>query len=222
FCTLAVLLLFVAINSSGWMLLLVWPGLSAGVVGLGYLSLGHRVFGKRNDGTMSWISILILLPYLLYLWTIWHLLHWVSREPAYNTVVDGLVIGRRLLSSEIPTEIATVVDLTSEFPEPSALRNVDHYFGSPMLDASVLAPNELANLASNIAVATPPLYIHCAQGHGRTGLVAALTLIARGDAIDAQTALDLVTSSRPGVSLNRVQQDSLRTVASLLRSRRND
>ncbi|MFP2931679.1 tyrosine-protein phosphatase, partial [Pyxidicoccus sp. 3LG] len=34
-----------------------------------------------------------------------------------------------------------------------------------------------------------PLYVHCAQGHGRTGMIAAALLVARGDAADAATAL---------------------------------
>ena len=67
FSTLALLLAYFALTSRGWYLCLIWPALSFGVVGLGYLALGRRVFGKRPDGSMSLASVALLLPYLLYL-----------------------------------------------------------------------------------------------------------------------------------------------------------
>ena len=216
FSTLALLLVYFALTSRGWYQCLIWPALSFGVVGLGYLALGRRVFGKRPDGSMSLASVALLLPYLLYLWAVWHIIRLVSREPAHDNLVDGILIGRRLLSAEIPAGTQTVVDLTSEFPEPSALRSVPNYMAVPMLDASVLPSQSLANIASEIAMAESPVYIHCAQGHGRTGLIAALVLIARGDVTDPDTALKLVQSARPLVSLNGVQRDALKDAFPLI------
>lgn len=57
FSSLALLLALYAFTYFGWLLLLLWPALSFGVVGLAYLTLGHRVFGKRPDGSMSLASI---------------------------------------------------------------------------------------------------------------------------------------------------------------------
>ena len=102
FSTLSLLLAFYAFTNGGWFLLLAWPAISFGVIGLAYLTLGHRVFGKRPDGSMAPASVTILLPYLLYLWAVWHIIRLVSRESAYNTLVDGVLIGRRLLSAELP------------------------------------------------------------------------------------------------------------------------
>ena len=218
FSTLSLLLAFYAFTTGGWFLLLVWPAISFGVIGLAYLTLGHRVFGKLPDGSMAFASVAILLPYLLYLWAVWHIIRLVSREPAYNTLVDSVLIGRRLLAAELPAGTQTVVDLTSEFPEPSALRSVSNYVAAPMLDASVLPPQSLADLASKIATAETPLYIHCAQGHGRTGLVAALYLLARGDADNPDTAIEMIKSSRPLVGLNGVQRASLLAASKLLPS----
>ena len=218
FSALSLLLAFYAFTSGGWFLLLAWPAISFGVIGLAYLTLGHRVFGKRSDGSMAFASVAILLPYLLYLWGVWHIIRLVSREPAYNTLADCVLIGRRLLSRELPAGTRTVVDLTSEFPEPSVLRSVANYVAAPMLDASVLPPQSLADLASQIATAETPLYIHCAQGHGRTGLVAALFLLARGDADNPDTAIEMIQSSRPLVGLNGVQRASLLATSKLLLS----
>ena len=218
FSTLSLLLAYVAFTSGGWLLLLVWPAMSFGVIGLAYLAVGHRDFGKHPDGSMTFASVAILLPYLFYLWTVWHIIRLVSREPAYNTLVDGVLIGRRLLAAELPAGTQTVVDLTSEFPEPSALRSVSNYVAAPMLDASALPPQSLADLASQIATAETPLYIHCAQGHGRTGLVAALFLLAHGDADSPDTAIEMVKSTRPLVGLNGVQRASLLAASKLLPS----
>jgi len=212
------LLAFYAFASGGWFLLLAWPAISFGVIGLAYLTFGHRVFGKRPDGSMEFASVAILLPYLLYLWGVWHIIRLLFREPAHNTLVDGVLIGRRLLAAELPAGTQTVVDLTSEFPEPPALRSVSNYVAAPMLDASVLPPESLADLASQIATAETPLYIHCAQGHGRTGLVAALFLLAHGDADTPDTAIEMIQSSRPLVGLNGVQRASLLAASKLLPS----
>lgn len=131
-------------------------------------------------------------------------------------MADGVLIGRRLLSSELPAGTATVVDLTSEFPEPTSLRSVPNYIAAPMLDASVLPPQSLANLASQIATAKLPVYIHCAQGHGRTSLIASLVLLARGDADTPEAAIKLVHSARPLVGLNAEQRAALMEAAYLI------
>ena len=218
FSTLSLLLAFYALTCGGWFLLLAWPAISFGSIGFGYLTLDHRVFGKHADGSMAFASVATLLPYLLYLWAVWHLIRLISREPAYSTVVDGVLIGRRLLSSELPSDTQTVVDLTSEFPEPATLRSVSNYVAAPMLDASVLPPQSLADLGSRIAMAQTPVYIHCAQGHGRTGLVAAIVLLARGDADSPDAAIEMIRSSRPLVGLNEVQRIALLAASKLIQS----
>ena len=86
FSTLSLLLAFYAFTSGGWLLLLAWPAISFGVIGLAYLTLGHRVFGKRPDGSIASYSVAILLPYLLCLWVVWHIIRLLSSEPAYNTL----------------------------------------------------------------------------------------------------------------------------------------
>ena len=216
FLMLSLLLTFYALTCGGWFLLLTWPAISFGFISLAYLTLGHRVFGKRPDGSMAFASVTILLPYLIYLWAVWHIYRLASREPAYNTLVDGVFIGRRLLSSELPTGTQTVVDLTSEFTEPRALRSVTNYVAAPMLDASVLPPQSLADLAAQISTAKTPVYIHCAQGHGRTGLVAALVLLARGDADNPEVAIEIIRSSRPLIGLNYIQHATLQAASKLI------
>ena len=218
FSVLSILIAFYAFVSAGWFLVLLWPAISFGVVGLAYLFWGHRVFGKRRDGTMRIGSVVLLLPYLVYLWSGWHAIRLLSRERAYDSLTNEIWIGRRLLSSELPAGTQTVVDLTSEFPEPTALRSAPSYISAPMLDASSLSAQSLVEIVSSIAVAKTPIYLHCAQGHGRTGLVAALLLISRGEADDVDSAIAIIKSVRPGVGLNRFQLENLRKATAIIRA----
>ena len=151
-----------ALLFGGWFLLLFWPALCFGVVGGSYVKRGPRAFGKRDDGSMSFVSITLLLPYLGYLWTVWHTVRLVSREPAYNIVADGITIGRRLLSHERPSKTHTVVDLTCEFPEPSGMRSVAQYKAFPMLDATAASPDSLVAFVRSLSSTDDSIYIHCA------------------------------------------------------------
>ncbi len=207
-----------AVMYRGWGWLLLWPAVSFAVMAAGYLGAGLRVTGKRDDGTLAWWAMLLLLPYLLFGWSVWYVLRWLSRKPAYHRLSGGVLIGRRLLPGELPPEVETVVDLTSEFVEPAAIRNHTQYIAAPMLDAGVAAPQQLAELARRIAAERSTVYIHCAQGRGRTGLVASLVLLAKGEAADADDALQQVQAARPGVRLGSVQMKSLRAAAELLRA----
>jgi len=151
FSLIAVLLLVYAATTGGWFWLLLWPAISFGAVASAYFGLGPRVFGKRPNGTLSVISVAILLPYLLYLWVIWHVMRFVSREPPYNVLPSGVLIGRRLLSGELPSDANVVVDLTCEFPEPHGVRNAGRYISYPMLDASSSDPQTLIRLVRDLA-----------------------------------------------------------------------
>jgi hypothetical protein len=206
-----------ALLFGGWFLLLFWPALCFGVIGGSYVKWGPRAFGKRDDGSMSFVSITLLLPYLGYLWTVWHTVRLVAREPAYNNVADGITIGRRLLSHERPSKTHTVVDLTCEFPEPSGMRSVAQYKAFPMLDATAASPDTLVAFVRSLPSPDESIYIHCAQGHGRAGLVTALLLVARGLAADGDEAVLRLQAVRPAVGLNRVQRQALHQAVDLLR-----
>ncbi|MEM7478290.1 MAG: tyrosine-protein phosphatase [Planctomycetota bacterium] len=96
------------------------------------------------------------------------------------------------------------------------MRNVPNYVCAPMLDASALPSQELASIAGLIAKAESPVYIHCAQGHGRTGLVSALVLLALGKADNTDAAIEMVQSARPLVRLNVTQRAALLDASSLI------
>ena len=208
FAILAVLLGVLGVSQGGWHLLWLWPALSFGVVALGYLRLGPKVYGKSPKGLLSPFTQFLLLPYLLYLWTVWYALRFVKREPAISKLTETIFIGRRLLSHELPDNIDHVVDLTCEFNEPRALRSVE-YHSFQILDGFVPQQDQLREWSERVASLSGTIFIHCAEGHGRTGLMAASVLMQLGHSRAPEQAIAFIKSKRPLVHLGRRQREAL-------------
>jgi protein-tyrosine phosphatase len=219
FLTLALLLVSSVATNGGIAWLLVYPASRFAVVGVAYLTDRHEFFGKRLDGRLAPLAVLILLPYLVYVWSIWHLVRLLSREPAISRIDDELLIGRRLLNKELPAGVLTVVDLTSEFVESRCLRSVRNYVSFPILDASTRSASEIAELATGVAVLDAPIFIHCAQGHGRTGLIAAAVLLASGKTDSIDQAVSRLEQARPLLKLGRIQRKRLAEVHARLQQK---
>lgn len=213
FSLVAATLCFYAVRSGSALLLLLWPAMSFGLVAVAYFISEPAVFGKRQDGSMSKGNMLLLLPYLLYLWSVWHVARLLSREDAINTLDSDVIIGRRLLPSELTFSPGTIVDLTCEFPEPPAIRSSGQYISFPILDASAAASETIAEFAETLSGLESPVFIHCAQGHGRTALIASALLLSRGLASDADDALKKVQNARPLARPNAFQANTLRAAA---------
>jgi protein-tyrosine phosphatase len=62
------------------------------------------------------------------------------------------------------------------------------------------------------------VFIHCAQGHGRTGLAAIALLLHRGEVSDIEEGLSLLRSIRPGIGLSADQRACLEQCLPQLRS----
>ncbi len=56
-------------------------------------------------------------------------------------------------------------------------------------------------------------FIHCAQGHGRTGLFALGVMLKSGVTRTVSEGLEKLTSVRPGIRLTAVQRRCIETVA---------
>ena len=178
---------------------------------LAFLALGFAyglrcpaVLGKRLDGSLSWWSWVFFLPWHLYVRMVWSFIRQISREPAVNAVTENLIVGRRLLAQEVPPNIRLIVDLTAEFSEPSEVKRGRQYRNFPMLDAS--APDRKALFDFIDELPDLPVYVHCAQGHGRTGLFAMAYLVRRKIANSYAEAEKMLVSARPGIALNGVQK----------------
>ena len=206
FLSVAAVLVFYAYTIGAWGWLLVWPALSFTLVACGYLGLGPQVFGKRADGTLAWYSLATLLPYLLYTWAIWQLSRLCRREDCFNEIVSGLYVGRRALAHELPAHIRVVVDMTAEFPEPEGVRTGRRYLCLPTLDASVPTLAAIRDLLETLTGISDPVYIHCAEGHGRSGTLAAALLLYKGLEDNVEDAIARLRECRPGIHLTEAQK----------------
>ncbi len=193
-------------STVGGLILPGW-GVTLLILGVAHARGAHGVFGKQVDGRLPLWSRLLYLPLLIYTGVVWHLVRLLSREPACNKVTDDLVVGRRLLPSELEGEFENYVDLTAEYSEPRAIGRKTSYLSFPILDAA--APTAEALLVAVSRLRAGRTYIHCAQGHGRTGLFALAVLLNSGAAKSLEEGLQMLRVVRQGIRLNREQRDCI-------------
>jgi len=123
-----------------------------------------------------------------------------------------------LLKNEFPEKIKTVIDLTCEFSEDRLIVKNTDYYNFQILDASIPNSEELADFINKISRIDAPVFIHCAEGHGRTALVASLFLIAKGKAGTLSDAYEMLKIKRPLVKLNRKQKRCAEDTLKLLKN----
>lgn len=102
------------------------------------------------------------------------------------------------------------MDLTAEFAEARAVRMGRHYLALPTLDTGVPSEGEFEQLVRKVADWPGPVYIHCALGHGRTGLVAAAVMIAKGHAATVEESVVALTKARPRLGVGKTQMAFLK------------
>lgn len=204
---LGTVLIIAGLLGGGWQLLLVWLGVNFIVLGFAHAKGLHRIMGKRSDGRLAPWGWLAFFPLLVYALAVWHLVRLTSREPKSNAVTPKLVVGRRLLDTELDGEFDNYVDLTSEFTEPPAVRRSSAYFSFPILDGGAPTPQALQEAVRRLRPGRT--FIHCAQGHGRTGTFAIALLLTSGEARDADDASRMVQAARPGIVLSKAQKECL-------------
>lgn len=211
FAAVAGLLVAAAVMHRGWYFLCLWPAVAFAGVSVAYFTANARLYGKRSDGRLAVAHVVVLWPVFLTLTIVFHLARVFTREPATQSLTKTILIGRRLMSHELPDEVDAVIDLTSEFSEPAKLRSRG-YHSFPMLDADVPNESDVDRWLRQTDEIRGTLYVHCAQGHGRTALFASLLLLHRGLAHSPEDALQIIQAKRPGARLNSVQLKYLNRV----------
>jgi hypothetical protein len=191
----------------GWAIMFGWLGVNFVLLGLAHARHGHRLFGKRGDGTLPIWSWLVFLPLHTLNTILWHSIRRFSGEPSQNAITDHLVVGRRLLTNEVEGHFDNYVDLTSEFAEPAPIGESPCYVLFPLLDGSAPSPETLHVAVTSLRPGRT--FVHCAQGHGRTGLFALAVLIESGEASSIEDGLHLLLTARPGIRLNREQRQCI-------------
>jgi protein-tyrosine phosphatase len=183
---------------------------------LAYAIRRPGVLLKRPDGGLGAFSYLLYWPYhLLNVLLLQAVRRW-GRGNAFDTIDDGVYLGRRLVAAEEPIlevlDIHAVLDLTCEFAEPAGLRSRGAYLCIPLLDTMAPSSDELRRGAVWIGEqrAAGPVYIHCALGHGRSATFVAAWLLLSGRAASVEEALLRIRTARPGVGLAPAQMSRLR------------
>jgi len=201
---LGLILIAIGVVERDWLLLLIWLGCDFLVLGIAHAKGAHGVFGKGHDGSIPLWSWGVFLPLLFWLAAIWHITRLLSREPALNKITNDLVIGRRLLRSEVEGEFDNYVDLTAEFAEPASIRQSSAYYCFPILDGAAPDPETLRGAVGRLRPGK--IFVHCAMGHGRTGLFALAVLLTSGGAKSVDDGLRMLQAARPGIRLNGAQR----------------
>jgi protein-tyrosine phosphatase len=186
--------------------LLCWFGFAYLMVGAAYLVRNSQILGKQPNGKLSFYAQMALFPYLSITWAIWYAMRIFRKEPPYHQVLPDLFVGRRLLSKEYPDKFDAVLDLTSEFSEPKAVLARHDYYSLPILDGCGISELTLVTQLKEIFEEDRVLFIHCAEGHGRTGMVAAAAMLLKGIADQPEAAIRFVQNRRPKVRLNQEQK----------------
>lgn len=201
---------------------LLWTGVACLMASIAWLlptqsgTSNHRVrwiFGKRDDGTRTWWSTALLLPFLGPVSAYWHMRRPKLTEAPWHELLPDLVIGRRLLDDEFDLEVDHIVDLTCEYAECVKQRNHPGYLCLPIVDGAAPPPIVLQQYIRQLQQLEGRIYLHCAEGHGRTATVAAALLVARGIAKDVDEALAKISSVRAKAKVYAGQLRVLRLLA---------
>lgn len=193
-------------HGSYWWL---WPSFAYASVSISYAGVGPRIYGKRSDGSLPFLRMLLYAPYLLPTWAIWFCRCWVDARTPADLVAPGVWLGRRPFRSEIPPGVKLLLDFTAEFPGCGVPSDVQ-YNCFPTLDYTAPRIDDIRKALQQIG--DRAVYIHCAAGHGRSAVCAAVLLIHRGLANNVDEAISQLRVVRPGVKLTRQQHEAVMNV----------
>jgi protein-tyrosine phosphatase/membrane-associated phospholipid phosphatase len=189
-----------ALALGGWGLWLMWPAVSLLMVAAAHAALGPAAFAKGEDGRMRLAARVLLAPYLVGAFVNSRL--WTWREPTRVAVADGVLLGRFPVARDL-AGIATVIDLTAEFPRPSG----DVVWRAfPCLDLVAPDPATLRRAAEAIAAAEGPVLVVCALGYGRSVAALAVWLVRSGRAATIEEAIERLRRVRPRLALRPAQR----------------
>lgn len=219
FAILAVALSVVSVFGRQYALMVGWPVVTCSILSLGYLGFVHNVFGKKPDGTLPLINILCLLPYLTIYHGVWHARRWMGHNPGCDEIRPGLFISRRLYGHELPENVDLIIDLTSEFVEPEPLRMAADYVCVPVLDGGAISLKAIVGAVHRITEHKGTALVHCAEGNGRSVMIAAAVLLFEGEAQSVSNAVELIQVNRPAARLRPPQQRVLETLLAALRDK---
>jgi hypothetical protein len=176
------------------------------------------IWGKDSRGRLHPLSLILFAPLHLINQVNYQFMRLGPQRVAVAEVVPGLFLGRRLARSEsqLPGRLrfASVLDLTSEFPEPGFVSQGRNYLCVPVLDRTAPTHPQLRQALDYLRNALPagPVYVHCAFGLSRSATVVAAHLLATGAESTLESALERVAAVRPGVFFTSDQRRRLQEI----------
>src|SRR4051794_4941613 len=80
-----------------------WLAIANGLLAYAYATNRVTIFGKRRDGTIAPLNLVLMLPYLLLVWAFfWLKLFGLRRERCWHEVAPGVYLGRKPRAHELP------------------------------------------------------------------------------------------------------------------------
>ncbi len=197
----SVLAAVMALAGWPWTGVLLWPALSLGITAAAYWRIGPGIFRKTN-GRLPLSSRLVLAPNLVgqYL----SLLYYRRQCDAWNQVTPQVWIGTRLTGREAGEAarqgVTAVLDMTTEFSEPPAFRNLV-YHNIPVLDLTEVSAAQLHEAITFISqqASKGVVYVHCKVGYSRSAAAVGSWLLATGQAGSVEQALEILRRARPEI-----------------------
>lgn len=196
-----------------WAAPLMWPAFALAGVAAGYLGAGGTIYGKRG-GRLPLLTRLLFAPTLFGQDLS---LRYYRREcTPWDEALPNVLMGRLLTDSEadelIDRGVTAVLDLTAEFSEPAALRQLT-YRNVRLLDLTAPTPNELHEavefMRGQIAAAGT-VYVHCKVGYSRTATVVGAYLLACRRCASLDDAVAHLREARPGIVIRPEAMKALR------------
>ncbi|MCL2622666.1 MAG: hypothetical protein FWD31_03275, partial [Planctomycetaceae bacterium] len=166
-----------------------------------FLHRPKMLMGKRQSGSVFLLFCVINLPFLVIYWITWLIRHFGFRHVPVNAIAGTNISVSCWPGFHVALDgYDLVIDATSEMPAWYKRGNAK-YVCLPNLDG---VPLDCCVLPVEID-RDMRILIHCAQGRGRSALVASLVLVKLGYAETADDAVQLLQQSRPSVTLSRHQ-----------------
>lgn len=204
-------------------LLLRWGGVVNLLVGALYASpesLRDRFscwLKNKNGGNIHVLPGILCLPFLLETYAVWVVKHFLllrGVEEYCSRVHESFYLGR-WPGQSVPTDVTVVVDITCEFPKGLQNFDEDQYICLPCLDKTMPPVADVERAVLQVlrliengkrSGAKPVVYVHCANGHGRSAIFIAACLMLLGEVQSPIDALQMFQKSRPAAGWNKEQE----------------
>ncbi|MCB1176860.1 MAG: dual specificity protein phosphatase family protein, partial [Leptospiraceae bacterium] len=187
------------------------------IVSLSYLMNSIWVFHKnKTTGKIPFGIKMILAPYLYLAMYLNKVSSKFNKNNSINLLLDNIYLGGKTSFKELPEGIQTIIDLTAELEEDPEISKGKDYICFPILDASIPGKKEFNELLNKILELDSIIFIHCAEGSGRTGMVAVGLCYKKFGFSSFEEALEFATSKREKIKLNKTQKNFMEEVLKII------